>query len=141
MSLRKRIAMLMACLTLCLAATPANAAAALADPVMPRMTYISEIDYSLSIDNDVADVYAYVSGYSNTATKCEVTIELQERTLLFFWDTVETWYGEATGRVVELAGMKIVTPGNTYRIVVTGTVWSGTESETQSVTSDTVQAS
>ena len=67
-------------------------------------------------------------------------MELQERSLLFFWDTVETWSVEETGQRATISQTASVTSGTTYRAVATVTVWSGSQSETQTLTSDTVKA-
>lgn len=84
-------------------------------------------------------MYATVDGHSSKATKCEITIELQEKGLLF-WDTIETWHTVKYGRSAELETSKGVTSGKSYRIVTTVTVWGGTDSETQTITSDTIKA-
>lgn len=141
MLIRKRLSFFIACLALCLAVFPTSTAAANTLPsIMPRMTYIKDADCTLTLSSTSASVYAYVNGYANTATKCEVTVELQERSLLFFWDTVETWSVEETGQRATISQTASVTSGTTYRAVATVTVWSGSQSETQTLTSDTVKA-
>lgn len=133
------------CLLACLLALPINAYAHNADmsyeqpEVMPRMTYIIDADCYFCIDNCVASVNAFVRGYPSTATKCEITVELQEKSFLR-WKTIETWSDEQDGRRAEISESVEVTEGNSYRTVTTVTVWSGTESETKSLTSDTIVA-
>lgn len=141
MSMRKRLSFFMACLTLCFAVLPTGTAAANTQlSVMPRMTYIKDADCTLTINGNSASVYAYVNGYANTATNCEVTVELQERSLLFFWDTVETWSVEEAGQHATISQTASVTSSTTYRAVATVTVWSGSQSETQTLTSETFKA-
>ena len=130
------------CLAACLAAFPmprAMAADANAgSEIMPMMEYINTVDHEFTISGGVANLYAVVSGYSGV-TKCEITVELQEKGLLF-WDTVETWECTENSRRAEIDVSHRVTSGEKYRMVATFTVWSGTESETQTMTSKTVEA-
>ena len=107
--------------------------------IRPLMEYINTADYQFSITDGVAEMYAVVSGHASLATKCEITIELQEKGLLL-WDTVETWTTSASGRRTELDVSKAVAAGEKYRMVANVTVWCGTDSETQKMTSSTIEA-
>ena len=78
--------------------------------IMPMMEYISYTDCDFSISNGKAKMYAEVEGLSQKATKCEVTIELQEKGL-FFWDTVNTWKNTQSGILAELNVSYKVTAG------------------------------
>lgn len=132
------------CLVMCLVAFPVPQAMAAApdatveSEIMPRMQYIYDADLDFSVSNGTAYLYAVVNGHSAVATKCEVTIELQKKGLLF-WDTVETWTSTENGRRAEVDVSCGVTAGGTYRAVATVTVWSGSDSETQTMTSDTLR--
>lgn len=129
------------CLAVCLAALPMPRAMAAdtnaGSEIMPMMEYINTADCDFSISGGVASLYAVVSGYSGV-TKCEITVELQEKGLLF-WDTVETWECAENSRRAEIDVSHKVTSGEKYRMVATFTVWSGTESETQTMTSKTAE--
>ena len=142
MSAKKRFLSGVLCLLLCLTALPAPAALA-ADggdyQVMPCMEYISRADHAFSIDGGVASMYGYVEGMPGLATKCEVSIELQEKGLLL-WNEVDTWTDSRTGTYAELDLARSVTEGEKYRIVVTVTVWSGSDSETQTLKSEAIEA-
>lgn len=142
MSAKKRFLSTVLCLLLCLTALPVPVALA-ADggdyEVMPCMEYIYDADYVFSIDGGVASMYGYVEGVPGLATQCEVSIELQEKGLLL-WNEVDTWTAGRTGTYAELDLTHGVTTGETYRIVVTVTVWSGSESETQTLKSDAIEA-
>lgn len=107
--------------------------------IRPLMEYINTADYQFSITDGVAEMYAVVSGHASLATKCEITIELQEKGLLL-WDTVDTWTTSASGRRTELNVSKVVTAGEKYRMITTVTVWSDTESEMQTMTSSVIRA-
>lgn len=109
------------------------------EEVMPRMTYIVRAECDLTIDDGYANIYASVSGRESDVTKCEIEIELQEKSLLR-WETIHTWDKTVNGTSAESDVMKRITSGNSYRAVVTVTVWSGSASESQTMTSDVVRA-
>lgn len=142
MSAKKQFLSTVLCLLLCLTALPAPVALA-ADggdyDVMPCMEYIYDADQVFSIDGGVASMYGYVEGVPGLATKCEVSIELQEKGLLL-WNEVDTWTSSRTGSYAELDLAHSVTEGEKYRIVVTVTVWSGSDSETQTLKSEAIEA-
>ena len=129
------------CIVLCLMAfpVPQAMAAAPSTEIMPMMEYIYDADSDFVISDGKAIMYAMVRGHSAEATKCEVAVELQEKGLLF-WNTVESWTVTETGRRAEVDVSCPVTAGETYRMVTTVTVWSGSESETRTMTSGTIKA-
>ena len=139
---KRRMAALV-CLIMCLLAVPVNAyhtdSVYEQSEIMPRMTYISDADCYFYIEDCVASVDAFVRGYPSTATKCEIVVELQEKSSLR-WKTIETWSDEQEGRRAEVNESAEVTEGNSYRTVTTVTVWSGTDSETKTLTSKTINA-
>lgn len=102
-----------------------------------RMTYIAGADCTLSIQGGIADVDAYVVG--NGTTKCEIIVELQEKSFLS-WDPVASWSDAQNGRRAAVNESVKVTVGKSYRTVTTVTVWSGTESESKTLTSGTYRA-
>ena len=106
--------------------------------IMPMMEYIYDADYDFVISGGKANMYAVVNGNSTEATKCEVTVELQEKGLLF-WDTLGTWTATENGRRAELDVSQSISKGKAYRMVTTVTVWSGTASETKTMTSRTLE--
>ena len=133
------------CTLLCLIAFPmpqamaAVYATAGAGEIMPMMEHIYDADSDFVISDGKANMYAMVRGHSAEATKCEVTVELQEKGLLF-WDTVESWTVTENGRRAEVDVSHKVIAGETYRMVTTVTVWSGSESETKTITSGAIEA-
>ena len=146
MSIRKKSFAAAMCLAVCLAAFPVPQAAAVDvsaesgySEIMPMMEYIFDADYDFTINNGVAGMYALVRGNSEKATKCQVTVELQEKGLLL-WSTVDTWTATENGRRAELDISRTVTAGKTYRMVTTVTVWSGSDSETKTMTSSSIKA-
>ncbi len=147
MSIKKRIVAAFLCVFACLTVFPAPQAqaadAAVVNPqssqVMPLMEYIYDASHKFYISDGAAMVYARVRGNSSVATKCKVTVELQEKGLIF-WSTVKSWSATESGRSAELNASYEVTSGKSYRIVTTVTVWSGSDSETQTITSDSIKA-
>lgn len=141
---KKRITALV-CLLALLLTMPVKAYAFSADAgverlaAAPRMTYIYDAKCTLNIQNGVASVNAFVMGYPDTATKCEITVELQQKSLLF-WNPVETWSDSQAGRRAAINESVSVSAGKSYRTVTTVTVWSGTESESRTLTSATYSA-
>ena len=142
---KKRRVIAALCLVACLAAFPVPYATA-ASPndrggiteIMPMMEYINNAHYEFSVTNGVAEMYSSVSGYASV-TKCEITIKLQEKGLLF-WDTIETWSCIENNRRAELNATHSVTSGKSYRMVATVTVCNGSASETQTMTSEAEKA-
>ncbi len=108
------------------------------DGIMPIMDYINDASYNLWIDNNVADVEASVYGHTS-ATKCEIEVKLQEKGLIF-WSTYDSWSVTENSYDADLYESVSVNAGKSYRIKVTFTVWSGSESETRTFTSSTVVA-
>lgn len=146
MSIKKKSFTAAMCLAVCLAAFPVPQAAAVDvsaesgySEIMPKMEYILDADHNFTITNGVASMYALVRGNSEKVTKCQVTVELQEKGLLL-WNTVDTWTATENGRRAELDISRTVTAGKTYRMVTTVTVWSGSDSETKTMTSSSIKA-
>ena len=123
------------CLALCLVAFPVPQAMAAApstgeSEIMPLMEYIFDAEADFTISDGTAYMFAFVDGHLGKATKCEVTVELQRKGLLF-WNTIETWTSTENGHRAEVDVSCAVADGETYRMVTSVTVWSGTQSETQ----------
>ena len=150
MSTKRKILVAFLCVLACLTVLPTPQALAadvavasqsdqVMSQVMPLMEYIYDARHNLSVSGGHATIYAYVRGNSSVATKCKITVELQEKGVLF-WSTVKSWSTTEYGRTAELNASQSVTSGKSYRIVTTVTVWSGTDSETQTITSDASKA-
>ena len=66
--------------------------------------------------------------------------ELQEKASAYAWTLVDSWTDQQNGDWAEVDETASVTPGNTYRVKVTVTVWAGSQSESQTFYSDEVTA-
>ena len=141
---KKRRLVAALCLALCLVAFPVPQAMA-ATPeggdseIIPMMEYIYDAKHNFVISNGEAVMHALVRGNSSKVTKCEVTVELQKKGSLV-WNEVETWSVTSSGRSAVIDETYEVTKGETYRMVVTFTAWSGSDSETKTFTSKALKA-
>lgn len=132
------------CVVACLTAVPISQAYAVGPEqncmkveIMPLMEYISDAGCDFYIEDGVAYTDAYVVGYSSMATKCEIEVELQEKSGLL-WKYYDSWSVSENGRRADLNESTEVSDGKSYRVVTKVTVWSGTKSETQTLTSKTL---
>lgn len=135
------------CLTACLLATNVSQAYALnettfsavQDKIELYMEYINDADCTFSISNGTATINAWVRGQSGNSTKCQIVINLQERSGAT-WKTVQTWSETQNGRKATVNASQKVTSGKSYRVTATVTVWNGSKSESKSLTSKTLTA-
>ncbi len=146
MSKKKKRVIACLCLVACLSAIPipqANAACAEIGnqntSIAPLFEYISGAECKFNVSDGTAVMIALLNGSASKATKCKITVELQEKGWLF-WDTVETWTTTEYDSYASLYATYPVVEGKSYRTVTTVTVWSGTDSETQTITSDSIKA-
>lgn len=95
--------------------------------VQPRYTYTGSHSTKLVINDNVAIVESYVSGYS-TATSIKMTVTLQKK-VLWWWDDVTEWSNIAPRNYLSISESTTVGSG-TYRAKLVAVVCSGTESET-----------
>lgn len=109
------------------------------EDVMPFMTYINDADSQFSISKGTASVNAWVRGHTNVTTKCKVVVKLQVKSGTG-WATVKTWTSEQNGQRASVNETLSVSSGKSYRAVTTVTAWSGSKSESKTITSDTVKA-
>lgn len=140
---RKRLFALFLSLLVCLTVLPApRALAAETDTydggeLSTRMEYIMDTGFDFTISGRTATIYGYVHGYASTTTKCKVEVELQEKSGAK-WVTVETWCDTQNKTSAKVKDSTEVTVGKSYRTVTTCTVWNGTKSESQTLTSPTL---
>ena len=107
--------------------------------INPYMDHIALGQCSLDIDGTTAKVNAWVEGRTDV-TRTEVTVELQEQYLLFFWKTIDSWSNNSYSSYCRVSASTSVTSGKTYRAVATVTAWAGSDSETQTMTTETTVA-
>lgn len=105
----------------------------------PYMEHIALGQCVLTVENNTAAVSAWVQGQPDV-TKTSVEVEIQEQFLFFFWNTVDTWSKTDNDNHCLVSGSTTATSGKTYRAVATVTAWVGNDSETQTITTETVVA-
>ncbi len=103
------------------------------------LLYITRADCKLDIPGSSANITSFVKGTPGSTTKCEIDLSLQKWTLSG-WDTVATWAKIENSWQASLNPIRAVVSGQTYRAVAVFTVWNGSNSETITVTSGSVNA-
>ncbi|MEF9921456.1 MAG: hypothetical protein RR769_00960 [Anaerovoracaceae bacterium] len=128
--------MLFAGSTQALAAEPSTTAPNFAVfSISPRMDYIVQAKGSLYIDaNGVATVSCSVYGYQDTATRVEISANLQQYKS-GRWVTLETFTAESDSHRTSLSETHSISKGYRYRVQATIKAYSGSKSETKTVTS------
>ncbi len=96
--------------------------------IQPKSMYISTTYTALSIDNNIAECYAQINGYSGITTKIEIKMTLQKRFLLIWWNQV-TWTKTIYSYKGSLLEDTSVGSG-TFRVKADYTAYSGSSSET-----------
>ncbi|MBR5317996.1 MAG: hypothetical protein IKU46_00145 [Peptococcaceae bacterium] len=98
--------------------------------IVPYMLYIDDIVCGLDINETNATVDCSVWGQEGVATKTKIIVELQLKSGSS-WLPVKIWTVTENGSEAEVYDSYSVKSGNTYRVKTTGTVWVGSQSETQ----------
>lgn len=109
------------------------------DGITPYLTYIADAKTSLTISDGTATVDCWVKGDVLDATKTKVIAELQLKSGSS-WIAYGTWTNTQNAFKASVYQTKAVTPGNTYRVKATHTVWEGSQSEQIIVFTDEVTA-
>lgn len=135
-SMRTLVCLVM-CLALVLSINVWSTVSAEETAVQPRLNYTAYTFTGLDITTKgVACCTADVEGYNGIATKVHIEMKLQKYTVLW-WSTQETWEGTFNNFYGALSKTKSVSSGK-YRVRVTYTVYSGSNSEEITGTSQTV---
>ncbi|MBO5020414.1 MAG: hypothetical protein J6D52_07100 [Clostridia bacterium] len=105
--------------------------------IQPYYSYTSSIKATLSDLNGKAVCTGNVTGYNGTTTKIKITMTLQKKTLLW-WSEVEEWTTTVSSYKTTLEKTATVDSGK-HRVKVEAIVYSGSDSETITVYSSTVE--
>jgi len=140
---RKRKIVSVVLVSLLLLAVPTMSMASVLDEpeydIMPCLTYIVDTKTSLTISGGEALVDCWVTGDVLDATKTKVIAELQLKSGNS-WIAYGTWTNTQNAFKASVYQTKAVTPGHTYRVKATHTVWEGSQSEQIVVFTDEVTA-
>ena len=128
----KKIIILLMILVLTMSVGVSNALAnsELENTLMPRLSYISASDATLSINGSTATVHCWVKGNVNDATKAKIIAELQLKNSDTNWIPVAIWTDTQNDYEARVYETKTINQNNTYRVKATATVWEGSQSET-----------
>lgn len=132
--LKKILALVMCLVLMCGMGVVASAETA-ENKVQPRYSYTNIITATLTNSGGKALCGADVEGYSGTTTKIVITMTLQKKTLLW-WSEVEEWTTTSNTFYATLVKTATVDSGK-HRVKVEATVYSGSNSEEVSCTSQT----
>ena len=96
--------------------------------IQPFYNYTNDHSTSLSISSGKATCFSELLGNSSKATKIEITMTLQKKTLLW-WSKVESWTTTVSGYYAALSKTASVGSGK-YRVKAKFKVYGGSNSET-----------
>ena len=135
--MKKRMFVLALCVC-ALVAAPMQAFALQAPDaaVAPCMLLIENAKATLTIDGDTAEIYVRVEGVSSV-DEVEIEAELQVKEGSS-WRYCADWSVSKSSDYASLSKTRAVVEGNTYRVKAVVTVWSGSQSETQTIYSSQV---
>jgi hypothetical protein len=103
--------------------------------ISPLYIYISEARARMQIDSGgKATVETYLSGNSRV-TSTKATIRLQQYRG-GSWTTIKTWNESSNSRILDFGDTYNVSRGYEYRVQSTVTAYSGSQSESTTVTSN-----
>lgn len=132
----KRILSIVMCLVLMCGMTIVVSAESSENQVQPRYSYTNTISATLRDSNGKALCGGDVNGYRGTTTKIILTVTLQKRTLLLFWNTEKEWTTTVNDFMATISKTVAVDSG-TYRVKVEAKVYSGSNYENVDCTSPT----
>ena len=135
--MKKRMFVLALCIC-ALFAVPMQAAAyqAPTESVAPCMLLIEDCKADLEIIGDTAEIYVRAEGVSS-ADKVKIEAELQVKEGSS-WRYCADWSVSKSSDYASLSKTRAVVEGKTYRVKAVVTVWSGSQSETQTIYSSQV---
>lgn len=105
--------------------------------IQPYYSYANTVTTTLRNSSGKAQCLADVVGFSNSTTKITITMTLQKKTLLW-WSKVEEWTTTVSNYYATLSKTYTVESGK-YRVKSVYTVYSGSENETITDYSSTVE--
>ena len=102
--------------------------------VSPMFTYIIDAETQIFINSSgKATVETYLTG-NNQVTSTRAIINLQQYKN-GRWTTIKTWNESSSTRILNFSSTYYVTSGYSYRVQSTVTAYSGTNSESTTLTS------
>ena len=142
----RKITAILLCVALMLVSMPSTVASGAANwalptepEISPQWEYMDRCYVSLGIDgNGLATVNCSVTGITGTTTKIVIEAKLQ-RSWGLLWITEETFTAERNASYALFSDTCYVESGHSYRIKAKVTVYSGTDSESETIKSNVVE--
>lgn len=131
--MKKRMFVLALCVCALVAAPMQTLALQLPEEVVsPCYVLIETAKANLSISDGTAEITASVTGMVDSVDKAEIEAELQVKDGTR-WRYCGDWSVSKNSYRASLSESRDVVAGNTYRVKAVVTVWSGSQSETQTI--------
>lgn len=106
--------------------------------IQPRLTYIQIHNCNIVKENNNIVASAAVVAYPN-ANKCQIKLTVQEKRLIG-WKTIQTWTISKDSDTLAIT-RRITSASGEFRVQSKATVWCGTQSESNTATSDSIRIS
>ena len=91
----KSIILVMLSLLMCLASMPVCAAES-ENQIIPRLSHMADASFSFDATNSVGYIDATYTGYDASFVSARLTVTVEKRFLLVFWNEVGTWTATST---------------------------------------------
>ena len=86
--------------------------------ISPRLSHISRSDFLFTVSDSGGEVCTIYSGY-DSFTRAEITVKVQKRFLLVFWNDVGEWSATSTKGNGSFSHTFALNGSGTYRAVFT----------------------
>ena len=94
----KAILLIMLSIVMCLTSISAYAAE-VENPMMPRLSHMSSASFAFIADASGGHIDADYTGYATSFLGAKLTVKVEKRFLLVFWNEVGTWTSETSTEV------------------------------------------
>lgn len=121
---------------MCLTSMPIYASEA-ESGISPRLSHTCEASYSFDATSSIGYIFASYTGVDTTFVSAKLTVKVEKKFLLFFWDEVGTWTSTSTEVFGDFYHEMALTGSGTYRATFTLEV-TGTDG-TVDVITDTIE--
>jgi hypothetical protein len=104
------------------------------DGIMPCLEHISNAEFSFSALSDGGHVSVSYDGY-NSFVRADVTVKVEKRFLLVFWNDVDEWSASSTNPYGVFYHLFTLNGNGTYRATVTLTI-TGSDGTVDTITDE-----
>ena len=120
----KTLMLISLAMIMCLTSIPVYASEA-ERGISPRLTHTNAASYSFDATSSIGYIFASYTGVDTTFVSAKLTVTVEKKFLLFFWDEVGTWTATCTEIDGDFYYEMPLTGAGTYRasftLEVTGT--------------------